>query len=117
MSKSYEKGKKKSAEKGKEAKEKAKRAGDEFRENSDNPVVIANLAGESYPTNPMVKLSNCLAVIGLGSGLLAYGAYSKYSVGQLTWKVVGAWAGVIGLIGVGDFYFSQYMFKNKYPRK
>ena len=99
--KTYEKGKKKSAEKGKQAKEqvkekskeasdKTKEASEEFRENSDNPVVVANLA-----------------VIGLGSALLGWGAYQKYSVGELSWKVVGAWMGVVGLFAAGDYYLSQ----------
>ena len=77
-------------EKGKQAKGKAREASEEFRENSDNPVVVANLA-----------------IIGLGGTLLAWGAYQKHTAGQLTWKLAGAWAGAIGLFAAGDYYLSQ----------
>jgi hypothetical protein len=36
-----------------------------------------------------------------------YGAYKKYSAGELNWKVAGIWAGIIGLFAVGDYYLSQ----------
>ncbi|CAG8962305.1 hypothetical protein HYFRA_00005360 [Hymenoscyphus fraxineus] len=88
------------SKKAKEAKAKGKRAVNNFEENSDNPVFIAN----------------AIAVVGLSAGL-GFGAYRKYAAGELTWKVVGAWAGVVGLFAAGDFYLSQYLFKNKYPKK
>lgn len=44
--------------------------------------------------------------MGLSAGL-GFGAYRKYAAGELTWKVVGAWAGVVGLFAAGDFYLSQ----------
>ncbi len=71
----------------------ARAAGDDLRRNSDNPVVIGNVV-----------------VVAAISAALGFGAYRKYTAGQLTWKVVGAWAGVIGLFAAGDFYFSQYVF-------
>jgi hypothetical protein len=73
------------------AKEKAKRGGNLAKENADNPVVIGNAVG--------------LAVIGT---VLGVGAYRKYARDELTWKVVGAWAGVVGLFAVGDYYVSKY---------
>jgi hypothetical protein len=65
------------------AKEKAKK-------NADHPVVLSNAVG--------------LALVG---GILGFGAYRKYVRGELTGKLVAAWAGVIGLFGVGDYYVSQ----------
>ncbi|KAI9886464.1 MAG: hypothetical protein M1823_001713 [Watsoniomyces obsoletus] len=78
----------------------AKSAGREIHENSDNPVIIGNAV-----------------VVAALSAALGFGAYRKYAAGELTWKVVGAWAGVVGLFAAGDFYLSQYLFKNRYPRK
>jgi len=82
------------------AKKSGKKGVSKLHANSDNPVYIAN----------------ALAVVGL-SGALGYGAYRKYAGGELTWKVIGAWAGIVGLFGVGDYYLSQYLFKNRYPQK
>jgi hypothetical protein len=88
-------------------------------QNDDNPVVVGN----------------AIAVVGL-SAALGFGAYRKYAAGELTWKVVGAvcftlsfsrceqwgadeiqWTGVVGIFVAADYYFSSYLFKNKYPPK
>ncbi|KAI9696761.1 MAG: hypothetical protein M1836_005123 [Candelina mexicana] len=95
-----EKAAKKYDEAKKETKAKANKASEKMSENRDNPVVIGN----------------AVAVVGI-SAALGIGAYRKYTAGELTWKVVGAWAGVVGLFAAGDYYLSQYLFKNKYPRK
>jgi len=94
------KAKKEFAEKEKAAKEKAKKAEAKLEKNSDNPVFIGN----------------AVAVVALSAGL-GFGAYRKYAAGELTWKVVAAWTGVVGLFAAGDYYLSQYLFKNKYPPK
>ncbi|KFX94675.1 hypothetical protein V495_07845 [Pseudogymnoascus sp. VKM F-4514 (FW-929)] len=92
--------KKEFAEKEKVAKEKAKKAAERIEKNSDNPVFIGN----------------AVAVVALSAGL-GFGAYRKYINGELTWKVVGAWTGLVGLFAAGDFYLSKYLFKNKYPER
>ncbi|KAH7371355.1 hypothetical protein BKA66DRAFT_535227, partial [Pyrenochaeta sp. MPI-SDFR-AT-0127] len=84
--------KEKAASKAASAKEKA-------RKNADNPVVISNAIG--------------LALVG---SILGIGAYRKYARGELTGKVVAAWAGVVGLFAVGDYYVSQYFFKRNPPK-
>jgi len=84
----------------KEAKAKAKKTVGHLERNSDNPVFVGN----------------AVAVVALSAGL-GFGAYRKYAAGELTWKVVAAWAGVVGLFAAGDYYLSQYLFKNKYPPK
>ena len=38
---------------------------------------------------------------------LGFGAYRKWTQNELSWKLVGAWAGVVGLFAVGDYYVSQ----------
>jgi len=82
----------------KTAKAKGKKAVGRFEANSDNPVFIGN----------------AVAVVSISAGL-GFGAYRKYAAGELSWKVVGAWTGVVGLFAAGDYYLSQYLFKNKYP--
>jgi len=94
-----EKAKKSFAAKEKEAKEKAKKAAGKLERNADNPVF----------------LGNAVAVVALSAGL-GFGAYRKYAQGGLTWKVVAAWTGVVGLFAAGDYYLSQFLFK-KYPAK
>ncbi|KAI4649225.1 hypothetical protein J4E93_003539 [Alternaria ventricosa] len=74
-------------------------AKDKMKKNADNPVVLSNAVG--------------LAVVG---GIVGFGAYRQYARGELTGKVVAAWAAVIGLFGVGDYYVSQYFFKRNPPK-
>jgi len=92
--------KEKASAKGKKAKDKARETGKEMKENSDNPVVIGNAV-----------------VIAVGAAALGFGAYQKHAKGELTWKVVGLWGGVVAGLAVGDYYLSQWLFKNKYPPK
>ncbi|KAJ9636842.1 hypothetical protein H2199_007836 [Coniosporium tulheliwenetii] len=94
-----EEAKEKAREAKDKAKAKAKKAGNVMKENSDNPVVIGNAV-----------------TVGILGAVLGYGAYRKYSAGELTWKVVGAWVGIVGLFAAGDYYVSQRLFK-KYPPK
>ncbi|KAI4792138.1 hypothetical protein E4T45_12798 [Aureobasidium sp. EXF-8846] len=82
--------KEKAEEVAEKTKQKAQKATEKAKANSDNPVVIGNT----------------VAVVALG-GLLGFGAYRKYNAGQLTWKVAGAWAGVVGAFALGDYYASQ----------
>lgn len=82
--------KKEFLKKEKEAKAKAKRVAGRFEANSDNPVFIGN----------------AVAVTALSLGL-GFGAYKKYAAGELTWKVVGAWTGIVGLFATGDYFLSQ----------
>jgi len=81
------------------AKTKGSKAGSRIQANSDNPVILGNAL-----------------IVGILGTVLGVGAYRKYASGELTAKVVGAWAGVVGLFAVGDYYVSQYFFK-KYPTK
>lgn len=89
----------KAQEAAEKAKAKASRGGQYARANSDNPVVLGNAL-----------------TVGILGTALGVGAYRKYVRDELSWKVVGAWAGVVGLFGVADYYVSQYFFK-KYPPK
>jgi uncharacterized protein DUF5353 len=68
----------------------AKAGGKKFRENADNPVV----------------LGNAVLSVALFGGL-GYGAYVKYRAGELSWRVVGLGAAVLGAFGVADYYVSQ----------
>jgi len=91
--------KKKAVEAKDKAKAKASRASSRMKENADNPVVVGNAL-----------------VVGILGTALGIGAYRKYTAGELSWKVAGAWAGVVGLFAGADYYVSQYLFK-KYPTK
>lgn len=90
--KAYAEGKDKAIKAEKDAKAKAKKVAARFEANSDNPVFIGN----------------AVAVVALSAGL-GFGAYRKYAAGELSWKVVGAGAVVVGLFGLGDYYISQYV--------
>ena len=47
-----------------------------------------------------------MLAVGFADGIGSVGAYQKHAVGQLTWKLVGMWAGAIGLFAAGDYYLS-----------
>lgn len=96
----YDKAKNIASKKSSEAKDKAEGARDELSANRDNPVVVGNAV--------------VIAITAIGLGV---GAYQKHKKGELTWGVVGAWAGAVGVFAAGDYYLSQYLFKNKYPKK
>ena len=92
---SYEKWKKEAAKDYEKAKKEAKRDGEWMEENRKNPVVVGN----------------AVVIAALG-GVLGVGAYRLHRAGELTWKVAGAWAGVVGLFAVADYYVSQYVFQS-----
>jgi len=95
-----EEAKKEFSKQEKKAKAAAKKIEGKIERNSDNPVFIGN----------------AVAVVALSAGL-GFGAYRKYAAGELTWKVVAAWTSVVGLFAAGDYFFSSYLLKNKYPAK
>jgi F0F1-type ATP synthase assembly protein I len=96
----YNKGKKVASHKADQAKDKAIETRDDLSANRDNPVVVANAV--------------LIAATAVGLGV---GAYHKHKLGELNWGLVGTWAGVVGLFAAADYLVSQYLFKNKYPKK
>ncbi|KAL9099365.1 MAG: hypothetical protein Q9163_005126 [Psora crenata] len=79
----------------KNAKKAKKEIDDEYNDvytNRDNPVIIANGV-----------------VIALAAVGLAYGGYRKHQVGELDWKLAGTAAAIVGILGVGDYYLSQWV--------
>ena len=81
--------KKKAAEKGKEAKAKAKAGGKKLQDNQDNPVIVGNAV-----------------MLAVGVVVLGIGAYQKHSEGKLDWQLAGTVAGVVGALGVVDYFAS-----------
>lgn len=49
--------------------------------------------------------------------MIQVGAYKKHQEGQLDWKLAGSVAGVVGVLGVADYFGSQWLLENKYPPK
>ncbi|KAI7229950.1 hypothetical protein D0868_02476 [Hortaea werneckii] len=99
-SKNYKEFKKEAGVEMDKAEREAREAEEWAAKNKKNPVVVGNVV-----------------VIGALAALLSAQAYRMQKAGTLTWKVAGAWAGVVGLFGVGDYFVSQWLFKNKYPPK
>ena len=99
-SKNYKELKKEAGMEMDKAEREAREAEEWAAKNKKNPVVVGNVV-----------------VIGALAALLSAQAYRMQKAGTLTWKVAGAWAGVVGLFGVGDYFVSQWLFKNKYPPK
>ncbi|OQO02187.1 hypothetical protein B0A48_11739 [Cryoendolithus antarcticus] len=95
-----DKAEKKAKEVGREAKKDLKKGEDWAERNKGNPVVIGNMF-----------------VIAAVAGVLGVGGYRKHQAGELTWKVAGAYAGVVGLLATADYFVSSWLFTNKYPPK
>lgn len=96
----YENNVKPAVERGVEkGKKESKKAEQWAEKNKDNPVVVGNTVA--------------LAVLG---GVLSIGAYRLHSQNRLTGGVVAATAGALAVLGLGDYFVSQYFFK-QYPPK
>ncbi|KAL8712049.1 MAG: hypothetical protein Q9220_003745 [cf. Caloplaca sp. 1 TL-2023] len=95
----YDKAKKSAARNYREGKEEAKEKGNELSRNRDNPVVVGNAL-----------------IIGIGGVALGVAGYQKYAKGELSWQLAGIAAGAVSVFAVGDYYLSQYLFQNKYPK-
>lgn len=80
------------------AREEARKAGkgkdrrSSLRRNSGNPVIVGN----------------ALLITLLGAGL-GVGAYQKHTSGQLSWQLVGVCSGIVGAVGVVDYFASKYV--------
>ncbi|KAL8657764.1 MAG: hypothetical protein Q9226_001580 [Calogaya cf. arnoldii] len=96
----YEKAKKSAARNYREGKEEAKEKGNELSRNRDNPVVVGNAL-----------------IIGIGSVALGFVGYQKYAKGELSMEVVGITAAAVSAFAIGDYYLSQYLFREKFPKK
>ncbi|KAL9595918.1 MAG: hypothetical protein Q9219_006144 [cf. Caloplaca sp. 3 TL-2023] len=96
----YDKAKKGAARNYREGKEEAREKGNELSRNRDNPVVVGNAV-----------------IIGIGTVALGFSAYQKHAQGELSWKLAGITAAAVSAFAIGDYYVSQYLFKNKYPKK
>ena len=88
--KDYNKGKSRAGKGVLDAKKALGRDYQGVKDNRDNPVVIGNAV-----------------VWTVVAAALGFGAYKQHSEGRLSWKVAGAWAGVVGLFGAADYYVSQ----------
>lgn len=92
-------------EKAEELKEKASLKKEQAKEKAQSKAQKAAQTAKANSDNP-VFVGNAVAIAALG-GVIGIGAYKKYTAGEFTWKLAGAWAGVIGLFGVADYYVSQ----------
>jgi Family of unknown function (DUF5353) len=75
---------------GSKAKAKGKKDAKFLQDNSDNPVVIGN----------------AVLYVALTGGA-GYLAYTRHTAGELSWKVVGLGAAILGVFGVADYYATQ----------
>lgn len=72
------------------AKGKARKVGEIIKTNADNPIFLGNAF---------------LAVL-LASGL-GYVGYTKHRAGQMSWKLVGIGAGIVGAFSTADYFLSS----------
>ncbi|KAL8693363.1 MAG: hypothetical protein Q9218_001800 [Villophora microphyllina] len=96
----YDKAKKSAARNYKEGKKEMEEKGDELSRNRDNPVVVGNAV-----------------IIGAGIAALGVLGYQKHAKGELSMEVAGITAAVVTAFAIGDYYASQWLFQNKYPKK
>jgi hypothetical protein len=81
---------------------KASRKAKESKEKAKSKLTKGKQAAQDNP----VALGNAVIVGVLGT-VLGIGAYRKYAAGELSWKVAGIWAGVVGLFAGADYYVTS----------
>ena len=88
--------------------EKAREVLDKLVEEEKNAAAKKRKGIRSLEANgdSPVAIGNAIAVAALSAGL-GFGAYRKYAAGELSWKVAGAWAGVVGMFVAADYYLSS----------
>lgn len=84
----------------KKTSQKSSGAAKKLQDNKENPVIIANVIG-----------------IVAGGLYLGFAGYNKHKIGELTWELVGTTAAVVGVVGAGSYFGSQWLLNNKYPTK
>jgi hypothetical protein len=72
------------------AKAKARKVGRIIKMNADNPVVLGNTV-----------------LVVLLTGGLGYVGYTKHRAGQLSWKLVGIGAGIVGAFSAADYFLTS----------
>lgn len=70
------------------------------------------LAGMSDGASSLLVVGNFAAVIGLGA-YLGFKAWGLYERGRLSWQNVGLGLGVLGVVGLGESVFANYLYKAK----
>jgi len=79
--------------------QKAQRAKEVTKKNSDNPVFVGNAI-----------------VVGVVAAVLGWGAYQRLQRGPVAWSTIAGWTGVAAAVGLGDYFVSSRLLQ-KYPPK
>lgn len=90
-----------------EAREEEERKERERAVEAEKAKAKAARAGHVAKRNP-VFVGNAIIYTLVGAAL-GYGAYRKHLEGRLSWKLVGAWSGVVGAFGAVDYFVSKYV--------
>jgi vacuolar-type H+-ATPase subunit H len=101
----------------KKVKAEVKKDAKKLSDNRDNPVVIGNTLLWGITA---VVLGVCIRFLHdkmILICMIQVGAYKKHQEGKLDWKLAGSVAGVVGVLGVADYFGSQWLLENKYPPK
>ena len=85
--------------------EKAERKAKEAKEKAKEKARIGKEKAKEN-AGDLVRVGNAVTVGILGT-VLGVGAYRKWVRDELSWKVVGGWAAVVGVFAVGDYYVSK----------
>lgn len=79
--------------------QKAQRAKEVTKKNSDNPVFVGNAV-----------------VAGVLAAVLGWGAYKRLQRGPVGWQEIFGWSGIAAAVGLGDYLVSSWLLQ-KYPPK
>lgn len=88
--------------------EETKRLLDEASENAKLRKNKSKKAASKIKEDPEALYKVANGVIGaVAAAAIGWGAYQKHLKGELTWKVVGLWTGVLAAFGAGDYFLGQ----------
>lgn len=65
-----------------------------------------NISHVNSKARDYVSLFNTIAAVAMCSGL-SFGGYRKYIAGELNWKLVGVWTGIVGAFAITNFNLSR----------
>jgi hypothetical protein len=91
-----------------EREEEAKRMAEEALEKARLSKEKSKSKASRIANDPQAVYRIANGIIGaVAAAGVAWGAYQKHARGELSWKVVGLWSGVLAAFGAGDYFLGQ----------
>ncbi|POS83101.1 hypothetical protein EPUL_005982, partial [Erysiphe pulchra] len=88
--------------------ERSEKISEDREKKATAPPRKENISHVNSKTKDHVSMFNTIAAVTLCSGL-SFGAYRKYIAGELNWKLVGVWTGIVGALAITNFNLTKHV--------